>query len=73
MNAIKLKFHTVDSAGFGPDTFIGVFDFFDADKFCEKNNINRAELDADDVHAAQSCAAQLSEGEWMQVSYEIAQ
>lgn len=43
---------------------------FDADDYAESNDLNRADIDPDDVHAGQDAAAQLNAGEWLAVSHE---
>jgi hypothetical protein len=74
MNTINLTYTVVTD----PDSLVG-FKFyvesgnvFDADDFAEAYKLNRADLDAGDVHAVQDAAAKLNAGEWLMVSHSIA-
>jgi hypothetical protein len=74
MSTVNLTYTVVTN----PDSFVGfkyyvkAGDAFDADDFAESYKLNRADLDADDVLAAQDAAAKLMVGEWLTVSHSIA-
>lgn len=74
MNTINLTCTVVTN----PDSLVGfkyyvkAGNVFDADDYAAAYKLNRADLDADDVHAAQDVAAKLNEGEWLEVSHSIA-
>lgn len=44
---------------------------FDADDYADCYKLNRSDIDAQDVHAAQDAAGRLNPGEWLQIDYEI--
>jgi hypothetical protein len=44
---------------------------FDADDYAKTYNLNRSDLDAQDVHSAQNAAGQLNDGEWLLVEHHI--
>jgi len=44
---------------------------FDADNYAETYNLNRSDLDAQDVHSVQNAAGQLNDGEWLLVEHHI--
>jgi hypothetical protein len=74
MTTINLTYTVVTN----PDSLVG-FNFyvafgnvFDADEYAEAYKLNRADLDIDDVRAAQDAAAKLNAGEWLMVSHSIA-
>ena len=74
MNTINLRCTVVTN----PDSFVG-FQFyveagkaFDADSYAQAYKLNRADLDADDVRAAQDAASKLNVGECLMVSHSIA-
>lgn len=43
---------------------------FDADDYAEWANINRPDMDADDVHAIQDAQSQLGTGVWMIIDHK---
>jgi hypothetical protein len=74
MNTIHLTCTIITN----PDSLVG-FQFyveagnvFDADDYAAAYKLNRADLDADDVHAVKDTAEKLNEGEWLEVSHSIA-
>lgn len=69
MNTINLTVQitiTPDFSGF--KFYVQAGKVFDADDFADAYKLNRADLDVDDVHAAQDAAAQLNDGQWLEVS-----
>lgn len=44
---------------------------FDADDYAEWANINRADLDADGVHAIQDAQSQLGKGFWLIIDHKV--
>lgn len=74
MSAINLTYTVITNL----DTLVG-FNFyvacghlFDADEYADAYNLNRTDLDADDVRAIQDAAASLKTEEWLRVSHSIA-
>jgi hypothetical protein len=74
MNTINLTCTVVTDADslVGFKYYVKAGDRFDADDYAAAYNLDRAGLDADDVHAAQGAAANLDKGEWLEVSHSIA-
>lgn len=74
MSAANLTYTVVTN----PDSLVGfkyyvkAGDVFDAEDYSGAYKLNRADLDADDVLAAQDAAARLTAGEWLTVSHSIA-
>jgi hypothetical protein len=74
MSTVNLTYTVVTN----PDSFVGfkyyvkAGDAFDVDDFAEVYKLNRADLDVDDVLAAQNAAAKLMAGEWQTVSHSVA-
>jgi len=60
---------TPDLSGF--KFYVEAGQAFDADNYTEYARLNRADLNARDVHAAQDAATQLGDGEWLEISHEI--
>jgi len=60
---------TPDFSGF--KFYVEAGQAFDADDYAEYTRLNRADLNARDVHAAQDAASQLRDGEWLEISHEI--
>jgi len=72
MNTINLSTTVTSDPDFGAFRFyVGAGDAFDASTYAEAYSLNITDLDADDVHAAQDKAAQLNDGEWLEVSHEV--
>ncbi len=44
---------------------------FDADDYAEVYNLNRSDMDAQDVHSVQDAAGRLNPGEWLQVEHDV--
>ena len=73
MDTINLTFTVTKTPDLGAWKFyVEAGKVFDADAYAEAYNLNRADLDAQDVHAAQDAAAQLNDGEWLFVDHEAA-
>jgi len=71
MNAINL----ITTITTNPDFSGGLFYVqsggeFDANDYAEHAGLNRHDIDADDIHAAQDKASGLNDGEWMLVDHE---
>ena len=43
---------------------------FDADDYADAYKINRSDIDADSISAAQDAAGHLSPGEWLEVTHD---
>ena len=72
MSTINLNFKTVTNPDFsGFMFFVESGKLFDADDYAEAYNLNRSDIDAQDVHSAQDAAAQLNDGEWLLVEHSI--
>jgi len=72
MTAINLTTKIVndpDLAGFM--FYVESGKLFDADDYAETYNLNRSDLDAQDVHSAQNAAGQLNDGDWLLVEHYI--
>ncbi len=73
MSIINLSYTVVTN----PDSFVGfkyyvkAGDAFDANDFAGAYKLKVADLDADDVLAAQGAAAKLGPGEYLTVSHSI--
>jgi hypothetical protein len=71
---IKLQFETTTAPDFGGFMFYveygRLFDAYDYAEAYSLNRADRADLDAQDVHAVQDAAGQLNAGEWLEVSHE---
>ena len=74
MATINLTYTVVTN----PDSLVG-FNFyvapgqvFDADEYAEAYNLNRTDLDSDDMHTIQNAAAKLKAGEWLKICHSIA-
>lgn len=74
MSTINLTYTIVTDADslVGFKYYVKAGNVFDADDYAAAYNLNRADLDADDVHAVQGAAAKLNEGEWLDVFHSIA-
>lgn len=69
---ITLDWDTTTNPDFsGFHFYVEAGSVFDADDYCEAYDLNRSELDAEDVHQVQDAAARLNEGEWLRVSHNI--
>ena len=67
----QLRFKTVTEPDFGGFTFyVEACSAFDADAYAEAYGLNRADIDAQDIHSAQDAAARLNDGEWLEVTHE---
>lgn len=72
MNTIHLSTSVTTDPDFGGFRFfVEAGQSFDAADYVDVYNLNLADLDADDVHAAQEKAAQLNAGEWLEISHEV--
>lgn len=72
MNAINLNFEVTTTPDFGGFMFfVESGRLFDADDYADAYNLNRSDIDAQDVHSAQDAAGRLNPGEWLKVSHEI--
>ncbi len=73
MSNINLTFKTVTTPDFsGFKFYVEEGRLFDADDYAEAYNLNRADIDAQDIHSAQDAAGRLNKGEWLQVEHEEA-
>ena len=73
MSKINLIFGTTTNPNFsGFKFFVEAGDFFDADDYASAYNINRSEIDAQDIHSAEDAAGRLSQGEWLYVEHVAA-
>ena len=74
MNTVNLTCAVVTN----PDSLVGfkyyvtAGEAFDADDYAVAYKLERADLDVDDVFAAQEAAATLGPGEWLSVSHSVA-
>lgn len=67
----SLSFKTVTAPDFGWFRFfVESGKLFDADDYAAAYNLNRSDIDAQDVHSAQDAAGRLSDGEWLEVTHE---
>jgi len=72
MNAINLTTKIIndpDLTGFM--FYVESGELFDADNYAETYNLNRSDLDAQDVHSVQNVASQLNDGQWLLVEHHI--
>lgn len=51
--------------------FVEYGNLFDADDYADCYKLNRSEMDAQDIHAAQDAAGNLNLGEWLKIDHEI--
>jgi hypothetical protein len=66
-----LSFKTVTAPDFsGLNFYVEAGKAFDADDYADAYSINRSDIDAQDIHSAQNAAAQLNDGEWLEVTHE---
>ena len=71
MNAINLITTITTSPDFSGGLFyVKAGSEFDASDYAEHAGLNRHDIDADDIHAAQDKASVLNDGEWMLVDHE---
>ena len=71
MANITLQFKTVtnpDLSGF--KFFVEEGKFFDAGDYAEAYDLNRSDIDAQDIHSVQDAAGRLNPGEWLEVTHE---
>lgn len=70
MATINLNFKTVTNPDFGGFMYFVEFGgLFDAEDYAEAYNLNRHDIDYQDVHSAQDAAGKLNPGEWLQVEH----
>lgn len=68
---IGLAFTTTTAPDFGGFRFyVEAGQLFDADDYAAAYKLNRSDIDAQDVHAAQDAAGHLNPGEWLEVTHE---
>ena len=68
---VRLSFKPVTSPDLGGFKFyVEACSAFDADAYAEAYGLNRADIDAQDIHSAQDAAARLNDGEWLEVAHE---
>jgi hypothetical protein len=67
----SLTFKTVTDPDFGGFKFyVEAGRLFDADDYADACNLNRSNIDAQDIHSAQDAAGRLNDGEWLEVTHE---
>ena len=72
MTAIRLDFNTTTPPDFGGFKFyVEEGRLFDADDYADAYSLNRADIDAQDIHSAQDAAGRLNPGEWLEVTHSI--
>lgn len=70
MKTIRLDFNVTTSPDFGGFKFyVEEGRLFDADDYADAYNLNRSDIDAQDVHSAQDAAGRLNPGEWLEVTH----
>ena len=73
MSNISLAFKTVTAPDFSGFLFlVEEGRLFDADAYADAYKLNRSEIDAQDIHAAQDAAGRLNPGEWLKVTHDAA-
>lgn len=74
MSTINLTFKTTTTPDFGGFMFfVEEGELFDANDYAEAYGLNRADIDAQDIHSAQDAAGRLNPGEWLQIEHSITQ
>ena len=74
MTTINLTFSTTTTTDFGGFRFyVEEGRLFDADYYAEAYNLNRNDIDAQDIHSAQDAAGRLNPGEWLEVSHDLSE
>jgi len=69
---IQLNFCTVTTTFFGGfGVYIADGKPFDADFYAMAYNLDRSDIDPQDVHSAQDAASRLKPGEWLLVKHEV--
>ena len=69
---INLHFKTVTNPDFEAFMFyVESGKLFDADDYSDAYNLNRNDIDAQDVHSCQDAAGKLNDGEWLLVEHSI--
>lgn len=72
MATVNLTFKTVTAPDFGGFMFfVEEGTLFEADDYADAYGLNRSDIDAQDVHAAQDAAGRLNPGEWLQVEHSV--
>lgn len=67
----SLSFKTVTEPDLGGFRFyVEAGKLFDADDYASAYNLNRSDIDAQDIHSAQDAAGRLNPGEWLEVTHE---
>lgn len=70
MNAINLNFTVTTTPDFGGFRFfVEAGRLFDADDYANAYDLNRSDIDAQDIHSVQDAAARLNPGEWLEVTH----
>ena len=74
MSTINLSYTVVTNPEslVGFNIYVASGQVFDADEYAEAYNLNRTDLDSDDVHTIQNAAVKLKAEEWLKVSHSIA-
>ena len=71
MNTYSLSYTVTGEPDLGGFRFyVEAGRLFDADDYAEAYSLNRADIDPQDVHAAQDAAGRLSPGQWLEVTHE---
>ena len=68
MSKYSLTFKTVTKPSLG--FYVASGSLFDADDYADSFNLNRSDIDYQDIHAAQDAAGRLNDGEWLAVTHE---
>jgi len=72
MATINLTFKTVTEPDFnGLMFYVEEGSLFDADDYADAYNINRSDIDEQDIHSAQDAAGKLNPSEWLQVEHSV--
>ena len=71
MSNINLTFKTVTTPDFGGFNFyVESGKLFDGNDYADAYNLNRGDIDAQDIHSAQDAAGRLNQGEWLELTHE---
>jgi len=72
--SITLTYTTTSAPDLGAFRFyVEAGKLFDADDYAEAYRLNRPDIDAASIHAAQDAAGHLGDGEWLEVTHESAE
>ncbi|MEQ8511525.1 MAG: hypothetical protein RLN67_13795 [Algiphilus sp.] len=72
IETIRLTATVVTDPDFGGFNFyVEAGQMFDADDYADAYNLNRYDLDPQDVHSVQDAASGLNGGQWLLVTHEV--